>query len=57
MSRTERARPARDRPGVRLASLLAGTGQAWAADGGGQDTWANAQASGGQLTVQAGQTH
>jgi hypothetical protein len=39
------------------ASLLAGTGQAWAADGGGQDTWANAQASGGQLTVQAGQTH
>ena len=55
--RTENARPGRD-PAVLavLVSVLAGPGRAWAADGGGQDTWANAQASGGELTVQAGVT-
>lgn len=39
------------------ASLPAGANRVWAADGGGQNTWANAQASGGQLTIQAGETH
>jgi len=39
------------------ASLPAGANRVWAADGGGQNTWANAQASGGQLTIQAGWTH
>ncbi|MGH8994448.1 MAG: hypothetical protein ACRDYB_00160 [Acidimicrobiales bacterium] len=38
------------------ASVLAGSGRAWAADGDGENTFANAQASGGQLTVQAGVT-
>jgi hypothetical protein len=36
---------------------LAGSGPAWAADPGGQYGWTNAQASGGQLTVQAGHTY
>ncbi len=40
-----------------LASLAAGAGHAWAADGDGQNNYANAQASGGQLTVQAGHTY
>jgi hypothetical protein len=40
-----------------LGSVLAGVGPAWAADTGGENTFANAQASGGQLTVQAGVTH
>ena len=39
-----------------LVSVLAGPGRAWAADTGGENTFANAQASGGQLTVQAGET-
>jgi hypothetical protein len=38
-------------------SLLAQSGMAWAGDGYGQSGYANAQASGGQLTVQAGQTY
>ena len=38
-------------------SLLGQSGMAWAGDGYGQSGYANAQASGGQLTVQAGQTH
>lgn len=37
--------------------LLAQPGTAWAGDGYGQSSYANAQASGGQLTVQAGVTH
>jgi hypothetical protein len=40
-----------------VVSVLAGTEPAWAGDLGGQNSWANAQASGGELTVQAGQTH
>jgi hypothetical protein len=36
--------------------VVAGSQTAWAADGNGQNTYANAQASGGQLTVQAGVT-
>jgi len=40
-----------------LGLVLAGAGPAWAADTGGENTFANAQASGGQLTVQAGVTH
>jgi hypothetical protein len=39
-----------------VVSVLAETELAWAGDLGGQNSWANAQASGGQLTVQAGQT-
>ena len=39
------------------ASLGTGVGRAWAADGDGQNKYANAQASGGQLTVQAGHTY
>ena len=38
------------------ASCLGTAGRAWAADPDGQNTYANAQASGGQLTVQAGHT-
>lgn len=38
------------------APLLVGAGRAGAADGDGQNTFANAQASGGELTVQAGVT-
>ncbi len=38
------------------ASVLAGAPRAWAGDPNGQNSWANATASGGQLTVQAGQT-
>jgi hypothetical protein len=37
--------------------LLVHPGLAWAGDGYGQSSYANAQASGGQLTVQAGVTH
>jgi hypothetical protein len=37
--------------------LIAHPGLAWAGDGYGQSSYANAQASGGQLTVQAGVTH
>ncbi|HEY1829800.1 MAG TPA: hypothetical protein VGG38_06095 [Acidimicrobiales bacterium] len=40
-----------------LGFVLAGVGSAGAADTGGENTFANAQASGGQLTVQAGVTH
>jgi hypothetical protein len=40
-----------------LAPLVAGAGRAWATDGDGQNNFANAQASGGQLTVQAGHTY
>jgi hypothetical protein len=40
-----------------LLPLVVGAGWAWAADGDGQNNYANAQASGGQLTVHAGQTH
>ncbi|MDA8380758.1 MAG: hypothetical protein M0020_08040 [Actinomycetota bacterium] len=36
-----------------VASVLADASSAWAGDGYGQDNYANAQASGGQLTVQA----
>ncbi|MDA8365338.1 MAG: hypothetical protein M0Z62_00065 [Actinomycetota bacterium] len=39
-----------------LVPVLAGTSPAWAADTGGENT-ANAQASGGTLTVQAGHTY
>ena len=39
------------------ASVLSGTGAAWAGDPNGQYGWTNAQASGGQLTVQAGHTY
>jgi hypothetical protein len=34
--------------------VLAGVSPAWAAGTGGENTFANARASGGQLTVQAG---
>ena len=40
-----------------LGVVLAGVSPAGAADTGGENTFANAQASGGQLTVQAGVTH
>jgi hypothetical protein len=40
-----------------VASLTAGAGRAWASDGDGQNNYANAQASGGTLTVQAGHTY
>ena len=40
-----------------LVSTMVGAGAAWAADPGGQNGYANAQASGGQLTVQAGHTY
>ena len=40
-----------------VASLATGVSHAWAADGDGQNNYANAQASGGQLTVQAGHTY
>jgi hypothetical protein len=40
-----------------MASLATGADHAWAADGDGQNNFANAQASGGQLTVQAGHTY
>ncbi|MBV9661047.1 MAG: hypothetical protein JO337_07815 [Acidimicrobiales bacterium] len=39
------------------ASVLTGAGPAWAGDPNGQYGWTNAQASGGQLTVQAGHTY
>jgi hypothetical protein len=39
-----------------VVSVVVRTEPAWAGDLGGQNSWANAQASGGQLTVQAGQT-
>jgi hypothetical protein len=39
------------------ASVLAGAGTAWANDPNGQYGWTAAQASGGQLTVQAGHTY
>jgi len=39
-----------------LVSVLSGTSPAWAGDLDGQNTYAAAQASGGQLTVQAGLT-
>ena len=49
---------------VILAALVAaaitfvvGTEPAWAGDGYGQNNYSNAQASGGQLTVQAGHTY
>lgn len=41
---------------VEAVSVAAGMAPAGAGDLGGQNSWANAQASGGQLTVQAGQT-
>lgn len=40
-----------------VAFMLADAGSAWAGDGYGQDNYANAQASGGQLTVQADHTY
>ena len=40
-----------------LVSMMVGAGVAEAADPGGQNGYANAQASGGQLTVQAGHTY
>jgi hypothetical protein len=40
-----------------MASVPMGSVPAWASDLGGQNNYANAQASGGQLTVQAGVTH
>ena len=40
-----------------VASVLVDAGSAWAGDGYGQDNYANAQASGGQLTVQADHTY
>jgi len=40
-----------------LVPVLVGPGRAWAVDTGGVNTFANAHASGGQLTVQAGETH
>jgi hypothetical protein len=40
-----------------VAPVMAGGGRAWADDPGGQNGYANAQASGGQLTVQAGHTY
>ncbi|MGH9090717.1 MAG: hypothetical protein ACRDZR_04935 [Acidimicrobiales bacterium] len=47
-------------PAAVLAALSpfgAGAGRAWASDGDGQNNYANAQASGGQLTVEAGHTY
>ena len=41
---------------VTVTALVASAAPAWAGDGYGQDNYANAQASGGQLTVQAGLT-
>ncbi|MHB1928449.1 MAG: hypothetical protein ACYCUG_03310 [Acidimicrobiales bacterium] len=41
---------------IALVSTLASVGQAEAADTGGENTYANAEASGGQLSVQAGVT-
>ena len=41
---------------VALASTLVFGGRAWAADGGGENTWAGAQASGGAFSVTAGVT-
>ncbi|MDA8047722.1 MAG: hypothetical protein M0Z30_21235 [Actinomycetota bacterium] len=41
---------------VTVTALVAGAAPAWAGDGYGQDNYAAAQASGGQLTVQAGLT-
>ncbi len=41
---------------VAAAMLVVGAEPAWAGDGYGQDNYSNAQASGGQLTVQAGVT-
>ena len=38
-------------------TFLVGTEPAWAGDGYGQNNYSNAQASGGQLTVQAGHTY
>jgi hypothetical protein len=38
-------------------TVVAGGGRVWADDPGGQNGYANAQASGGQLTVQAGHTY
>jgi hypothetical protein len=40
-----------------LLPLVAGPARAWASDGDGQNNYANAQASGGQLTVSAGHTY
>ena len=40
-----------------VASTLLFAGPAWAGDLGGQNGWADVQASGGQLTVQAGHTY
>ncbi len=40
-----------------VSSTLLFAGRAWAGDLGGQNGWADAQASGGQLTVQAGHTY
>jgi hypothetical protein len=41
---------------VAASCLIIGSEPAWAGDGYGQDNYSNAQASGGQLTVQAGVT-
>jgi len=41
---------------VAAAVVILGSEPAWAGDGYGQDNYSNAQASGGQLTVQAGVT-
>jgi hypothetical protein len=43
--------------GLVAATALAGAEPAWAGDPGGQYGWTAAQASGGQLTVQAGHTY
>ncbi len=40
-----------------LSPFVTGAGRAWASDGDGQNNFANAKVSGGQLTVQAGQTY
>ncbi len=40
-----------------MASVSMAAVPAWASDLGGQNNYADAQASGGQLTVQAGVTH
>jgi hypothetical protein len=40
-----------------LLALVVGPARAWASDGDGQNNFANAQASGGQLTVSAGHTY
>ena len=44
-------------PAVVVASLALAPGTAWAGDGYGQTNYANVEASGGQLTVQAGHTY